>query len=100
MALISIENQTYNALIGLAEYFRREEPPDIKSCIHCLQAILATNPAHQIEVKTYLQLGQLLSRYTNNYEYTQFYLEKAVSQYSITYVHAYYINIINKNKSK
>ena len=76
-----MENQTYTALIGLAEYFKQEDPPDIKSCIHCLQSILATNPTPQIEVKTYLQLGQLLSKYTNNYEYTKFYLEKAVSNF-------------------
>ena len=77
MALIP-DNHIYHSLIGLANYFKNEDPPDIKACIHCLQTLLSTNQPLQIEIKIYIQLSQILLENTYNYDHAKFYIEKAV----------------------
>ncbi|XP_052797100.1 MAU2 chromatid cohesion factor homolog [Mya arenaria] len=68
MAGIGSENldNCYAALIGLAENYRTASPPNIRLCIHCLQAVFALKPPPKIEARTHLQLGSILYSHTKN----------------------------------
>ena len=69
----------YAALIGMAESFRTATPPDMRKCIHCLQAIFTFQPSPDIEARTHLQLGTILLNHTKNLEKAILHLDKAVS---------------------
>ena len=69
---------SYPALLGLAEHFRTSSPPDIKLCVHCLQAVFSLKPAPHIEARTHLQIGQILSGHTKNTELALSHLDRAV----------------------
>ncbi|KAK6189027.1 hypothetical protein SNE40_005079 [Patella caerulea] len=77
MASTSNDSSWYSSLIGLAEYFRTSNPPNIRLCIHCLQAILGFQPSPEIEARTHLQLGNILLAHTKNIDTSQTHLEKA-----------------------
>lgn len=47
---VTFEN-LYFALLGMAESFRTSNPPDIRRAIHCLEAIIVSNPPPRIEVR-------------------------------------------------
>ncbi|XP_055956301.1 MAU2 chromatid cohesion factor homolog [Patella vulgata] len=86
MASTSNDSSWYSSLIGLAEYFRTSNPPNIRLCIHCLQAILGFQPSPEIEARTHLQLGNILLAHTKNIDTSQTHLEKAWSISSGTYL--------------
>lgn len=76
---VTFEN-LYFALLGMAESFRTSNPPDIRRAIHCLEAIIVSNPPPRIEVRTRLQIGQLMWLHTKNTEHCLSHLEKALVQ--------------------
>ncbi|XP_059607881.1 MAU2 chromatid cohesion factor homolog [Phlebotomus argentipes] len=73
----SSQDSCYISLLGLAEYFRTSNPPQIKKSIQCLQALNSLNPPQKVEARTNLQIGQLLMAYTNNHDLARIHLEKA-----------------------
>ena len=75
--LITVEN-SYVALLSLAEGFRTCSPPDYKSSVQCLLAILNLPVHHQIIAKTHLQLGNLIMFNTTNHETASKHFEQAV----------------------
>jgi MAternally-affected-uncoordination protein len=81
MAAINPES-CYLALMSMAEEFRTQTPPDIRSCVQCLFAVLNLGSHPAIEAKTHLQLGNILLENTSNLDRSQSHLEKAV-QFSL-----------------
>ncbi|XP_073832028.1 MAU2 chromatid cohesion factor homolog [Musca autumnalis] len=71
------QDACYISLLGLAEYFRTSQPPQIKKCIQCLQALFTFNPPSKVEARTHLQMGQILMTYTNNIDMAREHLETA-----------------------
>jgi len=68
----------YVALLGLAEHFRTSNPPDIKLCIHCLQTVFTFKPSPNVEARTHLQIGTVLSSHTKNVDLALTHLDHAV----------------------
>lgn len=66
----------------MAEEFRTKHPPDLKSCMQCLHAILNLPPpsSSYIVVETNYHLGTLIYKYTYDTQIAQTYLEKAYEQ--------------------
>lgn len=79
--MASSQDAWYLSLLGLAESFRTSNPPNIKSCIQCLQAVFNFKPPPRVEARTHLQLGNILLTHTKNIELARSHLEKAVSLY-------------------
>lgn len=79
--MTSSQDRCYVALLGLAEHFRTSSPPDIKKAIQCLQALLQiyASPPLRMELRTHLQIGQMLMQYTKSLDLAKAHLEKAVS---------------------
>ena len=77
--MASSQDAWYLSLLGLAEHFRTNEPPNVKECIQCLQAVFNFKPPPRVEARTHLQLGQILLTYTTNLDLVQENLDKAVS---------------------
>ncbi|XP_016961184.1 MAU2 chromatid cohesion factor homolog [Drosophila biarmipes] len=73
------QDACYISLLGLAEYFRTSQPPNIKRCIQCLQALFTFMPPSKVEARTHLQMGQILMAYTKNIDLARQHLEKAWS---------------------
>ncbi|XP_030374576.1 MAU2 chromatid cohesion factor homolog [Scaptodrosophila lebanonensis] len=71
------QDACYISLLGLAEYFRTSQPPNIKKCIQCLQALFTFQPPSKVEARTHLQMGQILMVYTKNIDMARQHLEKA-----------------------
>ena len=71
-------NPSYVSLLGLAESFRTSNPPNIRLCIHCLQAVFQFKPSTIVEARTHLQLGNILLLHTKNVDLARSHLEKAV----------------------
>ncbi|EDW84142.2 LOW QUALITY PROTEIN: uncharacterized protein Dwil_GK13302, partial [Drosophila willistoni] len=71
------QDACYISLLGLAEYFRTSQPPNIKKCIQCLQALFTFTPPSKVEARTHLQMGQILMAYTRNIDMARQHLEKA-----------------------
>ena len=71
----------YAALLGLAEHFRTSNPPDVKHCVHCLQTVFTFKPPLNIEARTHLQIGTVLSNHTKNIDLALSHLDRAVSVY-------------------
>lgn len=69
--------ECYVTLLGLAEYFRKSSPPNIRLAIHCLKAILCYKLPGNLEARTHLQLGKLLFAHSKNDDLTKFHLDKA-----------------------
>ncbi|KAM7541217.1 hypothetical protein Aperf_G00000044711 [Anoplocephala perfoliata] len=67
----------YLALLGLAEFFRKSSPPNIRLAIHCLKAILCYKLPVNFEARTHLQLGKLLYMYSKNDDLIKLHLDKA-----------------------
>ena len=81
MATTANENQTcYLALMSMAEEFRIQTPPDMRSCVQCLLAAVSMAPHPAIEAKTHVQLSNILLECTTNLDKTQTHLERAVSE--------------------
>ncbi|XP_075145032.1 mau2 sister chromatid cohesion factor [Haematobia irritans] len=77
MSATTSQDACYISLLGLAEHFRTSQPPDIKKCIQCLQALFTFNPPCKVEARTHLQMGQILMTYTNNIDMARYHLESA-----------------------
>ncbi|CAG9133956.1 hypothetical protein JYU34_014642 [Plutella xylostella] len=75
--MASTQDAWYISLLGLAEHFRTSNPPDIKSCIQCLQAVLNFKPPQRVEARTHLQLGNILLTHTKNIDLARTHLEKS-----------------------
>ncbi|KAH8420764.1 hypothetical protein KR222_004313 [Zaprionus bogoriensis] len=73
------QDACYISLLGLAEYFRTSQPPNIKKCIQCLQALFTFQPPSKVEARTHLQMGQVLMAYTHNINLARQHLEQAWS---------------------
>ncbi|KAH8312454.1 hypothetical protein KR044_010813, partial [Drosophila immigrans] len=71
------QDACYISLLGLAEYFRTSQPPNIKKCIQCLQALFTFQPPSKVEARTHLQMGQVLMAYTCNINLARQHLEQA-----------------------
>ena len=78
------QDSHYLSLLALAERFRVQEPPNIKACVQCLQAVLTLQPPPKVEGRTHLQLGNLLLHYTTNTHLAKTHLEQAVSVFVIS----------------
>lgn len=76
--LITVDN-CYVTLLSLAEGFRACSPPDIRSSVQCLQAVLNLPLDQYTLAKTHLQLGDLIMRFTTNTDVACKHLEDAVS---------------------
>lgn len=77
--MASSQDAWYLSLLGLAENFRISNPPNIKSCIQCLQAVFNFKPPPRVEARTHLQLGNILLTHTKNIDLARSHLERAVS---------------------
>lgn len=77
--MASTQDAWYISLLGLAEHFRTSNPPDIKSCIQCLQAVFNFKPPQRVEARTHLQLGNILLTHTKNIDLARTHLEQSVS---------------------
>ncbi|XP_050296968.1 MAU2 chromatid cohesion factor homolog [Anthonomus grandis grandis] len=75
--MASAQDAWYLSLLGLAEYFRASNPPMIKPCIQCLQAVFNFKPPQRVESRTHLQLGNILLNYTKNIDLAKNHLEQA-----------------------
>lgn len=76
--MASSQDACYISLLGLAEYFRTAQPPNIKKCIQSLQALFTFKPPLKVEARTHLQMGQVLMAYTKNTDLARSHLEQAV----------------------
>ena len=86
----------YIALLGIAESFRTATPPNIKHCIHCLQAIFTFKPPAAIEARTHLQLGTVLLNHTKNFDLATAHLQNAVSIFCERCFHTYVHEILRQ----
>ncbi|KAI4504166.1 hypothetical protein M0802_000637 [Mischocyttarus mexicanus] len=75
--MASSQDAWYLSLLGLAENFRTSSPPNIKSCIQCLQAVFNFKPPPRVEARTHLQLGHILLTHTKNIDLARSHLEQA-----------------------
>ncbi|XP_026743945.1 MAU2 chromatid cohesion factor homolog [Trichoplusia ni] len=75
--MASTQDAWYISLLGLAEHFRTSTPPDIKSCIQCLQAVFNFKPPQRVEARTHLQLGNILLTHTKNIDLARTHLEQS-----------------------
>ncbi|XP_014603570.1 PREDICTED: MAU2 chromatid cohesion factor homolog [Polistes canadensis] len=75
--MASSQDAWYLSLLGLAENFRTSNPPNIKSCIQCLQAVFHFKPPPRVEARTHLQLGNILLTHTKNIDLARSHLEQA-----------------------
>ncbi|XP_046745244.1 MAU2 chromatid cohesion factor homolog [Diprion similis] len=75
--MASSQDAWYLSLLGLAENFRTSSPPNIKSCIQCLQAVFNFKPPPRVEARTHLQLGNILLTHTKNIDLARSHLEQA-----------------------
>ncbi|OXU21657.1 hypothetical protein TSAR_013347 [Trichomalopsis sarcophagae] len=75
--MASSQDAWYLSLLGLAENFRTSNPPSIKSCIQCLQAVFNFKPPPRVEARTHLQLGNILLTHTKNIDLARTHLERA-----------------------
>lgn len=73
-------DKCHKALLSLAEEFRTKSPPDLKSCMQCLLAILNLPVSPHVIAKTNYHLGSLIHRYTYDTNIAQTYLERAYEQ--------------------
>lgn len=73
------QDKIYISLLGLAEYFRTTNPPNIKKCIQSLQALFTFMPPTKVVARTHLQMGQVLLVYTQNVDLARHHLEQAVN---------------------
>lgn len=73
-------DKCHKALLSLAEEFRAKSPPDLKSCMQCLLAILNLPVSPHIIAKTNYHLGSLIHKYTFDTSLAQTYLERAYEQ--------------------
>lgn len=88
--MASTQDAWYISLLGLAEHFRTSNPPDIKSCIQCLQAVFNFKPPQRVEARTHLQLGNILLTHTKNIDLARTHLEQSVSFF------CYFVAYVNK----
>lgn len=75
--MASSQDAWYLSLLGLAENFRTSNPPNIKLCIQCLQAVFNFKPPPRVEARTHLQLGNILLTHTKNIDLARNHLEQA-----------------------
>ncbi|KAG9510231.1 MAU2 chromatid cohesion factor-like protein, partial [Fragariocoptes setiger] len=65
------------ALLNLAEEFRTKQPPDLKSSLQCLMAVLNLPVYDRIAAKTNLQIGNLIYHHSTDPNNAQVYFERA-----------------------
>lgn len=82
MTTVTAEN-SYLALLSFAEGFRTSTPPDLKSCLQCLLAVVNLPIDIRSLLKTHLQIVKLILNSTDNIVVAQSYCEKAVSFFFI-----------------
>lgn len=73
-------DKCHKALLSLAEEFRTKNPPDLKSCMQCLLAILNLPVSPHVIAKTNYHLGSLIHKHTFDTNIAQTYLERAYEQ--------------------
>lgn len=73
-------DKCHKALLSLAEEFRTKLPPDLKSCMQCLLAILNLPVSPHVIARTNYHLGSLIHKYTFDTNIAQTYLERAYEQ--------------------
>ena len=88
----------YLSLLSLAEHFRVSNPPNIKLCIHCLQAIFNLKPPPRAEARTHMQLGAVLLQHTKNLDLAEKNLQDAVSTNVIYFKRLFvYFSVVRTN---
>lgn len=90
------QDKIYISLLGLAEYFRTTNPPNIKKCIQSLQALFTFMPPTKVVARTNLQMGQVLLVYTQNVDLARYHLEQAVI-HSIHLSSTFFLQILTKH---
>lgn len=78
-SVMQFNETTYQSLLVLAENYRIARPPRIRMCLHCLMSVANLNPPPQIQLRTHLQIGSLLIRYTENKQLAQTHLHAAIA---------------------
>ena len=73
----------YASLLGMANYFYKQDPPNLKFCVQCLQAVFNFKPSTEILARTHLQIGKVLFGTEKNSDLSLFHLERAVSPLDI-----------------
>ena len=86
----------YAALLGLAEHFRTSNPPNVKHCVHCLQAVFTFKPPPSIEARTHLQIGTVLANHTKNVDLALSHLDRAVGIFGLLLLLFLYLKEPNK----
>ena len=76
---VDFDRDAYTSLLGLAEHFRTSQPPQLRECIHCLQACLSIGLPPILDAKIRLSLAKLLLQHTNNVGHARSHLQQAVS---------------------
>ena len=69
----------YASLLAMADYFYKQNPPNLKFCVQCLQAIFTFKPSVEISARTHLQIGKVLFNTEKNSDISLFHLERSVS---------------------
>lgn len=73
-------DKCHKALLSLSQEFRTKTPPDLKSSMQCLQAILNLPVSPLVIAKTNYTLGSFIYEYTNDINVAQKYLQAAYEQ--------------------
>jgi len=71
------EENSYLALLSFAEGFRTTTPPDLKSCLQCLLAVINLNVDFRSKLKTHLHIIKIILNNTDNILVAQTHCEKA-----------------------
>lgn len=72
----------YASLLGMADHFYKQQPPNLKYCVQCLQAVFNFKPSTQILARTHLQIGKVLFNTEKNSDMALFHLERAVRYFT------------------
>jgi MAternally-affected-uncoordination protein len=68
----------YTALLGIADAYLRSDPPRIRHCIHCLEAVFSYKLPPHYEAHVRVQLGNILLKYTENIDLARSHFERSV----------------------
>ena len=79
MAATFDNSSGYVSLLGIADAFLKSNPPRIRHCIHCLEAVLNYQLPPQLEAHVRVQLASILLKYTENVDLARSHLERSVS---------------------
>lgn len=79
MAAVFDNSSGYMSLLGIADAFLKSNPPRIRHCIHCLEAVFSYQLPPQVEANVRVQLGSILLKYTQNLDLARSHLERSVA---------------------